>query len=266
MALNNWEYLYNGLTFGGATKYGIVAVEGLASPPDIRDDVGTIPGRHGGWSFLDRYATRVVTITGDLNDNATFETSLDALKKAFVAQTAPLPLSFKRPGMAGSGTMRVNCKPTKMHLPIDFNYQLGYSTWVVELLCDDPFIYDDVATVTTITGATGGTAVINNIGNVPSFPDNIRLTGPFTAPIWRIDADAVNILTMSGSFAGSLYEDIDMDLRTIIPSYGGSNYASVVQASSLWWPLPVGSTTVRFTCTGGSGATKADITWRSAWV
>ena len=142
MVLANWEYSYNGLTFGGNSKYGVISVDGLASSPDVREDIGTMPIKHGGWSYLDRYDARTVTIEGDLNDNATFEASLDAIKLAFYAQANPLPLAFKRPGMSGGGTRTLNCKPEKFTVKIDFDYQLGYAQWIVQLHADDPFLYD----------------------------------------------------------------------------------------------------------------------------
>lgn len=267
MPLNNWEYSYNGLTFGGATKYGILGVEGLTSPPDARIDVNTIPGRHGSVSYLDRYESRTVIITGDLSDATTFEASLDTLKAAFIAQSVALPLAFKRPGMAGSGQLRVYAKPEKLSLPLDFNYQLGYSQWVAQLFCDDPIIYDDTATVTTITGATGGTASLNNVGNIPTYFDNVRITGPGTNFTFRINADTTNDVILNTTLTGGQYMDVDFRNRTIVKSDGTSLYSAFQLSTSLWWYLPVGSTTVQaLVGSGGSGATSFAITWRSAWV
>lgn len=267
MVLANWEYLYNGLTLGGATKYGILNVEGLAESPDVREDTGYVPGRHGGWSFLDRYNRRTITITGDLTDNSTFETSLTDLKTAFIAQSSALPLSFKRPNMAGSGIMRINCKPERLSIPINLSFGINYGQWVAQLVADDPFIYDDTATVTTITGATGGTSAVNNVGNFPSFFDNVRVTGPGTNFTIRINADAVNAVVINTTLTGGQYMDVNFKNRTIVKNDGTNLYGAFQQASSLWWPLPVGSTTIQaIVGSGGSGATQFAITWRPAWV
>lgn len=262
----NWEYSYNGLTFGGATKYGIIEVDGLTEPPDIREDSNISPGRHGGFIFADRYDFRRITITADLVDSATFETSLDALKAAFVAQGSPLPLIFKRPGMSGSGQMRINCKPIKVSLPLDKNFQLGYGAWAAQLVAEDPRIYDDSLSTSTVN-PNSTLAGQTNAGNIPTVFENVRFNGPGTTFTFRINGDAVNQLKLLTTLTGGQYIDVNFKDRTLTRDNGSNQYGVLDAANSKWWELPVGSTTLQnIIASGSTGASTMVATWRSAWV
>jgi hypothetical protein len=265
---NNWEYVYNGLTVGGATPYGITLVDGFSDMADIRADISDKVGRHGGFTFMDRYGVRRVVLQGDMTaaTQAAFEGQVTSLKTAFAAQASPLPLVFKRPGLGGSGQHRLYCKPSKLAIPFTTDFAIGYSPWAAELVAEDPFFYDDTATTPTITGATGGTASMTNSGNVPLLFENVRVTGPGTTFTIRINADPVNAVVIAHTLGAGAYIDVDFQDRTVIDNTGTSQYGKVTQASTKWWELPVGTTTVQFIVgSGGSAATNAAFTFRNAW-
>src|SRR5580765_455983 len=264
----NWEFSFNGLTFGGATAYGVTDTSGFSDMAEIRADLSDKVGRHGGFTYMDRYSMRRVTITGDMAAaaQATFEGQVTALKTAFAAIANPLPLVFKRPGLGGSGQHRLYCKPSKLVVPYGLDYAIAYSGWAVELVAEDPFFYDDTATTPTITGATGGTAAMANNGNVPLLFENVRITGPGTTFTIRISADPNNALVIAHTLGAGGFLDVDFQDRTVVDNTGTSQYGKITQASSKWWELPVGSTTVQtIVGSGGTASTKFDFTFRNAW-
>jgi hypothetical protein len=60
-----WEYSYNGLTFGGATDFGVQSVEGL-SPPDSRESVIEKAESHGSFIYAPFVTERRITFEGDI--------------------------------------------------------------------------------------------------------------------------------------------------------------------------------------------------------
>lgn len=264
----NWEYSYNGLTFGGATVYGVNETTGIRQNPDVRQDINDRVGRHGSYSYTQLYDKRMVTIAGDMTAStaALMESQIDAMKLAFAAQLDPLPLVFKRPGMAGSGQQRLLAKPLKVDVPLDTAYSILYGTWAVQFLCDDPIIYDDSVNTTTITN-TAGTGSLNNVGITPILFENVRITGPGTDFTVRINGSTTNQIVINDTLTAGNYLDVDFQDRTIFNNASSSRYFKLNQASSKWWELPVGTTTVQFvTGSGATVATKIDITWRPGWL
>src|SRR3954447_3752576 len=125
----NWEYSFNGLTFGAAQAIAVKEATGF-DMADIRADVSDKVGRHGGFTYMDRYAVRRVTVGGDMAaaTQTAFEALVTSLKAAMAAQANPLPLVFKRPGLPGSGQHRLYCKPSKLAIPYGIEYQIAYGT------------------------------------------------------------------------------------------------------------------------------------------
>lgn len=268
--VNSWEYSYNGLTFGGNTSYGVQEVTGLASPPEIRADLNDKVGRHGMYTYMDRYEARRITITGDIADQSTqanFEAKVVAIKTAFVGRVNDSPFVFARPGLGGSGQHRVFAKPSRVEVPLDTAYAIGYGAWAVELIAGDPFIYDDSATTVAITGGAG-TVSANNQGNIATLFEQVRVTGPYTGYVTlRINGDTNNSLKIAYAVTAGNYIDVNFKERTIVDNGGTSRYGSIDQSVSKWWELPVGSTTLQAQFGGGtSGATRVDWTFRSAWT
>lgn len=139
MALNDFEYSYNGLTFGGATQWGVTHVEGLG-PTDAKDDVIEKTGADGAFVFAQWYVSRVVLIEGDLVVTpSAAESTLDTLRTTFANRTADSDLDFKLPGVV---TRRIKCRPRRRDWNIDEDYQIGYISWRVEFIAGDPAIYN----------------------------------------------------------------------------------------------------------------------------
>lgn len=152
MTLQNWEFSYNGLLFGGATQYGVVRVEGL-DPPNIKVDVREKVSRHGSFVYARFYSERRVIITGDIVPTSGLPEDLEPLvntwRTTFAPQSADLPLLYKLPGVA---VRRINCRPARASIVKDARYELGVATWIVELVAGDPAIYNEAGTIKLFEG------------------------------------------------------------------------------------------------------------------
>lgn len=141
MALSDWEYSYNGLTFGGNTQYGVTRVEGL-DPPDTKADIRPKIGVDGSFVYAVNYEERHVIITGDIVPTSGLVADLEPLintwRTAFANQTADLNLDYKP---AGVPARRIKCRPIRRNLVVDEVFQLAIARWTVELVAGDPAIY-----------------------------------------------------------------------------------------------------------------------------
>lgn len=262
--VNAWEFSYNGLTFGGATDFGVYEVVGLTEPPNLREDLADRVGNHGGFSYIDLYEMRRITISGDLAKatQSAFEDAVQLLKKTFYPQSSPQPLVFDRPGFAAD--RRVMCKPSRFSFPMDTRYNIAYGDWSIQLVAEDPIIYVDTLQQATLTGASGSAAV-NNSGDFPVFFEKVRLTGPYTDITFRDQATPTDKVQLTVAISGGQYVDVDFQRRTVIKS-DGTNLYDKRSSDSIWFDVTPGSHTYELVTTGGSGATQAVADWRSGWL
>jgi len=262
---NDWEYVFNALTFGGDTAYGVVGVEGLTESPNLREDLSVKVAEHGGFSYVDLYEMRRVTISGDIlgTSQSDFETKAQTLRKTFYPQTTPQALVFKRPGLV---QQRVYCKPSKFSLPMDTAYQLTYGTWNVQLIAEDPRIYADTMSSLTQAGASAS-GVVNNAGDFPVYFEKVRLSGPYTNITFRNQADTTQKIQIAATIASGTgnYIDVDFKRRTLTKNDGTNMYSSLT-ADSKWFAIQPGNTTVELVTVGGSGVTQFIAEWRSGWM
>lgn len=151
MVVADWEYEYNGLTFGGGQIIGVVNVEGLAETPEVKADIIPRTGAHGSAVFSDYYHERHVIITGDIMDDtpSDFEAHINTLRTTFAVRAADSNLLWKLPGF---NRRRLPCKPLRMKLTMELGYDLGRATWIVELVAANPAIYDDVTSTKLFDG------------------------------------------------------------------------------------------------------------------
>lgn len=142
MVVGDWEFEYNSLTFGGDLVIGVTSVDGL-DPPDFKADIVPKTGAHGSAVFADFYQERHIVIEGDIMDDtpADFEAHVNTLRATFAVRTANTNLIWKFPGF---NRRRVGCRPVRIKVPIRLGYDIGMAQWAVELVADDPAIYDDV--------------------------------------------------------------------------------------------------------------------------
>jgi hypothetical protein len=263
----DWEYSYNGYTFGGAQNARIIEVLGLTAMPSIREDLSDKVGGHGGFAYMDRFEMRRVTMTGDVvtSSMATLETERNLMMAAFGPKSAVMPLIFKRPGLPGSGQHRLYCKPSRAELPLGLSYSLSQGFWAIQFVAEDPLIYDDSesSVVTPVTTPSG----IANAGNMPTNFHSVLVTGPGTTFTLRQSVDTTKALKINTTLTGAQSMTINFIDRTIIRNDAASLYGSI-DASTGWWEIPAAATTnVQLVIGSGStGATQATWKWRSAWL
>jgi len=260
----NWEYSYNGLTFGGSNAIGVTQVDGL-DPPDYREDVSTRMGAHGGYVFAAYLDTRRIVFDGDFlgtDINNTFS-NLNTLRTAFVPQpSGDLPLVFQQPGFV---QQRIFCKPTRVAFPLDVGNPVGLFQWHVELLAADPLIYADTLATATLAANTTGSAL--NSGIMPTYFESATITGPGTTFTIKDNADATKTIKINTTLTGGQSMVVDFQDRTIFRNDLTNLYGSLDTTSQWWYLAPNATTTVNFQVASGStGATQCVLNWRSAWL
>jgi hypothetical protein len=279
MVANEWEFSFNGLSFGGALDIGIRNVDGL-NPPESRADITTKQGDHGSFIFAEFLTERHVTIEGDIvgTPGTDFAGKVNSWRSAFQPQDSPIPLSFKLPG---EGAKRIYCVPARRDLPVDFGYNIGNGSWAVELLAEDPRIYDDtedslstnVASASGVDfdidfdfnfgGGTGGQVSCANDGIIATYPV-VRFTGPCTDPMARNITTGLDLKLVTTIASGD-YIDVDFLARTIMLNDVASRY-NVLDSTSEFWGLQPGANTVQFIASTTDSNTLMTVMWRSAWI
>lgn len=247
---SDYEFTYNGLTFGDDNAHGVLSVEGL-SPPPVRVDSSTRMVDHGSFAYGEYLEERHVIISGDLVDTvANLPTRESELRAAFRPQRVPLGLVFKRPNEVEK---RINCIPIRLSFPYDREYSRGYMEWVVELLAEDPRIYESAQNSQNIT--SGSTQVIANAGTFPTWPTITFNAGATNPKIENLTTNEYLLIT--GSVPSGTV--VDFANRTIMS--GGTSLYDQLSGLSTWWDLEPGNNSIKNTA---GGATVA-VTWRGAW-
>lgn len=257
--INDWEYHYNGLTFGGATAYGIKKVDGL-SPPDVRVEESAKAEDHGSFVFASYVGPRTVVFEGDIlaehlvaSNPASMSARLDALRKAFAPQTSDQGLYIKWPHDARRVLW---CRPKRLHFPKDIDFNLGIANWAAEFIAGDPRMYDD-ATVSVVVAPGAWTTITHN-GTFPTPPELV-----FTVPAGDtamvdpfVDGSGDVFFRVNTTVNPGSTLRVNMKNKTIL--LDGVNVYGSLHRNSKWFDLPVGNLDLLFRRT--SGGTNATMT------
>lgn len=277
--MNEWEFSYNGLTFGGATDFPLLNIEGL-DPPDSRLDSVVRMASHGSYVFAQFLEERHVIIEGEVVGipGSDLATKVELLNKAFQPQVVALPLSFLLPG---EEQKRVNCVPIRRNMNHDLGYNIGQGRWTIELVAEDPRIYEDslnsLSTNVAVSagvdfdidfdfnfgGGSGGSVLCTNSGFFPSLPI-IRFLGPCTTPR-AININTGEEIRLNTTIVAGDFIDVNFMDRTILLNGATSRYSSL-DSLSRWWSLNTGTTEVKFVATATDSNTLMTVSWRSAWL
>jgi hypothetical protein len=167
MALSNFQYLWNGLTFGAGTDIQVVKEEGLRSIPAIRSQDIAKPrmdGAFAGFMYLGERIP-VITLAITVTKNDSFENVVAAVQSAFQPNYDPLAeqwLQFQYPGW--SAPRQVKGRVTKAGFPTDLNYSFHkISALPVEFTCSDPVIYDSILQTVQVHLAQSGSFPITTL-------------------------------------------------------------------------------------------------------
>ena len=265
--LSNWQFSYQGLTFGSGQAIKVAKVEGLGDLAEIRDGDEARPRDHGQIIGLDLFGGRDVTFDLEAESSSgTVETTLLTLAQVTTpGLTTERPLWFQLPGLP---LLAVMARPRKRTTPWDVGYQIGNVASVsVQFHCTDPRIYTAGASVTVglpsptagmtfpaafplTFGATAASGVtVTNSGNVESRPVLV-ISGPVTNPsIQNASIPGSPTITLSNPnqtgytvLAGDQLT-VDLDTHAILYYTGGvtagspASRGSWLVAGSTWWDL-----------------------------
>jgi hypothetical protein len=165
MPLNDYEFSYRALTFGGSTAYEVVREAGIT---DMAVRLGDRPFTRGhGWipglNYADgKYIEFEIIVTGTM-DSATLWNRIQNVIKIFspFLYTEPDPenndqLNFKYPG---ADEKFIRCRPTKRTIVREPGTEFGVKPIAVQLFAYDPRWYDATE---VDSGVTSGTFNVTN--------------------------------------------------------------------------------------------------------
>jgi hypothetical protein len=276
------QIIFNGLTIGYGTDYGITLLTGLHESPGVRTSDQDRARRHGQFAGSDWVTGRslqasILVAAPHPSD------SWQDLSEALVVGSEPTAWQAQIPGVAGGRLVQLMARVRRLSLPVDLLYMAnGYGTCEVEWWVTDPRIYDaELSSASTSmatpdgTGftfpltfplsfggaVTGGTFTATNEGEFPA-PWQAVIEGPVDDP--RIE----NVTTgQTVGFVGSLAAgetlEIDSDFRSVLLDGTASRY-SWLTSGSQWFELAPGDNQIRLAGSSGSGS--MTFTHRSAWI
>lgn len=259
MTLSNYQYSWNGFTFGAGTPYIVEEVDGLVTTAPLRvqdDNRGYIDGTLSGRDFYDaRTITFKLLIIGDSSHNAQYY--FYQLKQNIVPQTLGYPsslglLQFALPGWTGN--LQILGRIRNVESVIDPEWAIGYIPVTVEIYCPDPRYYDDTAVV-----GTASTVGVANNGWATTCP-TIYIASPSSSFILTAIAAGTTIATMNFQNV-TTSSDVTIDLLNRTITQGGVAARNIMQYSTGWLYAPAGLTT-NFTINTGT----MQVTYRSAYI
>ncbi|HEV7679988.1 MAG TPA: hypothetical protein VGQ42_15605 [Candidatus Dormibacteraeota bacterium] len=283
MALADFQYSYNGLTFGDGTSYEVVNATGLDSLPDVYSADQPRSRDHGDWRGDDFAGGRTLTFLVEVigATDTLYRANVDALRAATVPQTSEMPLIFQLAGM--SGNRRIYCRPRRRMPPTDLASRFRMAAAPLEFRATDPRIYDDTLQSFTIalavatggfsfpftfpftfgTGGTSGVQVVTNTGNFATRPV-ITITGPVDNPTIE-SVTAGKHLTFAITLANTDTLTIDTDARSVLLN-GTASRRNTMTSDSTWFELPPGASTLSYHANTVQVGSTAIIAFRSAWL
>lgn len=207
------------------------------------------------------------------------EQFMDILKGNFQPTANDQPFYFKFPGLP---QRVVFGKPGAVSYDYDQARRIGACNVQIQVLCQDPRIYDsDLTTITlqlpagTTNGrgynrqypltyggiATSGVVTINNNGNRPA-PATLTINGPVTNPIIVNDTLGVT-LQFSIDIATGDTLVIDLLNRTIMLN-GTANRRNAMLPGSRWFLLQIGANQLRYQAATITTSNLV-VAYRSTW-
>lgn len=291
--MSDYQFTYNGLTFGDGTEYPVNKVDGLFRRR-INLFTPDLPRNHGGFVGASYESPRGVAfeieVHGD-QDDGTFLDRRDAIMAAFQPQVdAELPLTFQLPG---ADARRINCRPVRGDSTVDVESEFGMAMFFVDLEASDPAILSDTETSLILTpfvsagglsypvtypksygsGGSGGGGQINNTGDWMTWP-RIVIDGPSSGTLTNPIIEQVTsgerlALDSNGGVSISSGQQLVIEthpaIRTIEFATGASRYGKL-STDSEWFSLSPGINELRFRASGTTAGATATVYARSAWI
>jgi len=294
MALNDYEFSYNGLTFGGTTDIGVVAVTGMT---DLAVGLGDSPIPRGSGDVPGLAVGLSKEIIFDLKTNGpkrsqALADQLASALSAFSMSQEPLPLLFKEPGVAEA---LVYCRVLATTIPRSPTTTFNMRPFSVRLKASDPRIYSSELHQETIgiynpsgggldfdvdygkeyIGGPTNEKVITNAGNSDAYP-LMRFYGPTSGTITEVEV--TNLTTgqtcdITSTILTAQILEADMGrIVTVDPAgnpyihIGGSNRYGDWVLPRTPFALAPGDNLIRYEVTGTSTDGLLVINHRDTWL
>lgn len=291
--LADYQYSYNGYTFGQGTSVMIDHAEGFEGF-EVRTSDSDQPRNDGAIRGLDYVAARTLGFTLSLAETSdtAYEADWATIRGMINPQrSTDYPLYFKRPGMV---ERYINCRPiqlVRVEEYLAFN-QIGHPTLVFRAA--DPRIYASLtqsATATVYAASAGGmdwpitdwpldytgnfqtlATAVNN-GSADAYP-LIRFYGPTTGTCTGVtltnitngDSLAVGTTITTGQIlSADMTAAVTGSSSQIISLSGSNRYGSWTVPRSAFRLSP-GSNSLKFQVTGTSVDMVAVLTWQDTWL
>lgn len=266
------------INFGPSGKLHISKLNGVDDLPSL--DIADIqrPFLDGAFRGHRRLDSRVViagfTLIGtDTND---YDNQVQAFLNAFVHSDSDGSLFLFNSSRLVKGYV------SRRSIPYECGPRGFSGEAAVEFICDDPRVYDGVATGFVVSlpqtsggmgfnfgfsfgfgaAGTGGVASVNNVGNYPA-PAVIHISGPVSNPIIGNDTLGLQLKFLL-SLGATDFLDVDLDQR-LVTLNGTGNRNNTVDTPSRWWLFPPGVSQFRFNADAFTAA-QASFQFRSAWA
>jgi hypothetical protein len=266
----------------GTTWY-LTNLEGWADGPPPRTSLIDRVGEHGsfdGPAYLD---VRAITVEGVAVCTSRVATWIARDIIDSICGDPTLGLQTLKITQVGYGTWRAQVRrsgATKVKLIAPNTFR-----WSIVLVAPDPRRYLDVLNTVSVglptvgsgglvfnlvfpltfgAGVQGGQMALTNTGTINVWP-TFTVLGPATAPVIT-NTDTGQRLEFGTNLvvAASQTLVVDTDAKTALLS-GASRRADLLTAQ--WFPLPPGTTNIRFTHTGTYDANALlTATWRDGWT
>ena len=254
------------------------AIEGLTLA-DLRRSTGLNMGTNGGWHTLPKYGTRNIgiPITIASNDANQVTTARMNLMAALLANNGDVTLRLiKTTGEA----YLIYCYVRSADIPYGPNPL--YSRFSLELVADDPVIYDDTSgaiNTAPLTKSTSGGFVypftypkiyapgnrgvtVTNNGSITVYP-TITLTGSGNTPVivnnTTGEAMTLNVIT---SAADTIKIENRPDGRSVL--LNGSNKYD--KRSGSWISLAPGDNALELTTSTSDDSISGTVSWRGGFM
>ena len=240
----------SGLFLGGSSKFHLSpSLQGLDSPA-IRVGDGVYAGRDGGYVSGHFYGQRIITIGGFyIGDDCDEAADLRKELLGYMRIRYSLPIVITD---FGGNTYYTEGFIKDVKATID-NPKAGQ--YQITLVCPDSALYelegglDEINTWKNTTLLVGTPTVVNNGGNIDSFPV-LRLTGTLNNPVLT---NLSTNQTFSLDLAESVSDDLVIDIKHRLVTFGGQSISRYRTIDSSWWALIPGQNEIELTGVSSSG-------------
>jgi phage-related protein len=283
MALNNYQFSFNGLTFGAGTPFVITEVMGLEDLPAIRNQDDNRGYNDGMFTGRDFFSGRTITFMFNiLAGNGNTAQANYALFQAALnpQQTGTTALNFL---LSPADTQKVIYGRVRTRaVPVTPEYTYGKITAQVTIFCPDPRYYASTSNTLSLTpaassgrtynrtynltyggGSQSGSGTVVNNGWATTNPV-VTITGPALNPVLSNVTTGQNI-TINFNMGASDVVVIDLNLKTV--TLNGTSARNILANSSQWFSAPPGSTQLSFSATTfTAGVTTCVVSYSPAFV